>query len=182
MQSYLSTAPNAPLTHWYQVRCPIMNPILVQVGDKVHVKLRMVANEKQSYDMMLVISLNGVSQTAEYDLKNPSFRYTGAAVQPAAGLSNESATQQLSQSKDFVCFLNKKLILVYQVDQDGNVLAYGSDPNYVYVDGLDVQMQDTNGYQQGNYPSAPVIMNGQPFTPAAVGTPQSVASPFTGSH
>uniref|UniRef100_A0AC34QNZ5 Type I protein arginine methyltransferase n=1 Tax=Panagrolaimus sp. JU765 TaxID=591449 RepID=A0AC34QNZ5_9BILA len=168
MQSYLSTAPNAPLTHWYQVRCPIMNPILVQVGDKVHVKLRMVANEKQSYDMMLVISLNGVSQTAEYDLKNPSFRYTGAAVQPAAGLSNESATQQLSQ--------------MYQVDQDGNVLAYGSDPNYVYVDGLDVQMQDTNGYQQGNYPSAPVIMNGQPFTPAAVGTPQSVASPFTGSH
>lgn len=74
---------------------------------------------------------------------------------------------------------------MYQVDQDGNVLAYGSDPNYVYVDGLDVQMQDTNGYQQGSYPSAPiapVIVNGQPFTPVAVGTPQSVASPYTGIH
>lgn len=104
MQSYLSTAPNAPLTHWYQVRCPIMNPMLVQVGDKVHIKLRMVANEKQSYDMTLVITLNGVPQTAEYDLKNPSFRYTGGAVQPAAGLSNESATQQLSQGKILFVF------------------------------------------------------------------------------
>lgn len=100
-QTWLSTAPNAPLTHWYQVRCPIMNPLLVRVGDKVHVKLKMIANERQSYDITMSITMNGVSQFAEYDLKNPSFRYNGGVVQPAAGLSNECASQQCESFKFF---------------------------------------------------------------------------------
>ncbi|KAE9554964.1 hypothetical protein FO519_001861 [Halicephalobus sp. NKZ332] len=172
---YLSTAPNAPLTHWYQVRCPIMNPVLVRVGDKVHVKLKMVANERQSYDITMSVSLNGVQQLGEYDLKNPSFRYNGGVVQPAAGLTSDCASQQLSQ--------------MFQVDQDGNGISYGVDQNYVYVDGVggDVHMQDTNGFQQGTvFPTAPVaqvLVNGQQFVPEAAaggtpGTPQVLPSPF----
>lgn len=79
-----------------------MNPVLVRVGDKVHVKLKMIANERQSYDITMSISLNGVQQLGEYDLKNPSFRYNGGVVQPAAGLTGDCASQQLSQSKDLI--------------------------------------------------------------------------------
>lgn len=75
-----------------------MIPTLLKVGDKVNMKMKMVANERQSYDITMVLTINGRSQSAEYDLKNPSFRYNGVAAAPAAGLSNESATAQLTNS------------------------------------------------------------------------------------
>ena len=168
-----------------------MNPVLVRVGDKVHVKLKMVANERQSYDITMSISLNGVQQLGEYDLKNPSFRYNGGIVQPAAGLTSDCASQQLSQSKDCLKSRNnEEMFSVFQVDQDGNAITYGNDQNYVYVDGAgnDVHMQDTNGYQQGTVlptaPVAPVLANGQQhYVPDVVsggtpGTPQVLPSPF----
>jgi histone-arginine methyltransferase CARM1 len=137
-QTYLSTAPNAPLTHWYQVRCPIMSPVLVRVNDKVRIRMKMVANERQSYDITMSVTINGHSQTAEYDLKNPSFRYNGVAVAPAAGLENGSATQQLANT-------------VYS-DQDGNAVSYPQDQNYVYVDGTEQQQQQYQDYSQAALP------------------------------
>jgi histone-arginine methyltransferase CARM1 len=184
-QTYLSTAPNAPLTHWYQVRCPIMNPVLVRANDKVRISMKMVANERQSYDITMTVTVNGHSQTAEYDLKNPSFRYNGVATQPAAGLTNESATQQLANT-------------VYSVDQDGNAV-YPQDQNYVYVDGTDQQYQDYSNQINGYINPAAVALNGQisallanhaasplapntvplcPTSQPAVGSVPQAASPF----
>ncbi|KAI6242972.1 Carm1-pending protein [Aphelenchoides fujianensis] len=79
----LSTAPTEPLTHWYQVRCFLTEPILVHAGDVATGYVNMTANERLSYDIDLRINVNGVERTNRLDLKNPNFRYmSGMAAQP----------------------------------------------------------------------------------------------------
>lgn len=76
--------------------------------------------------------------------------------------------------------------MIQQVDQDGNPISYTNDPNYVYVDGVDVQMQDTNNYSGIYQPTAMstnVLLNGQQFVVPNPTTPQqSVTSPFLNGH
>uniref|UniRef100_A0A183BVD6 type I protein arginine methyltransferase n=1 Tax=Globodera pallida TaxID=36090 RepID=A0A183BVD6_GLOPA len=78
--------PTEPLTHWYQVRCLVKQPMLVLAGQDVRGRLEMVANDKQSYDMELEMCIEG-NESSEWqrnvlDLKMPHFRYTG---QPTVG-------------------------------------------------------------------------------------------------
>ena len=43
---WLSTAPFQPLTHWYQVRLLLRQPLFVQEGQEISGMIQMVANER----------------------------------------------------------------------------------------------------------------------------------------
>eukprot|EP00794_Sanderia_malayensis_P008273 gene8273-9156_t len=91
---WLSTAPQEPLTHWYQVRCLLPNPIFVRAGQRVGGNVLLVANERQSYDVEMEVTVEGtgVKATNILDLKNPFFRYTGVQTQSPPGHNNQSPT------------------------------------------------------------------------------------------
>nr|CCA27260.1 histonearginine methyltransferase putative [Albugo laibachii Nc14] len=57
----LSTAPNAPGTHWYQCRLLLPEPIAVNTTQSVSGSLHFKANEKYSYDIVMEVRLEGTS-------------------------------------------------------------------------------------------------------------------------
>jgi len=118
---WLSTAPTQPLTHWYQVRCLLSQPIFAKQGQVLTGRVLMVANAKQSYDLTIECKIEGTNtvSTNTLDLKNPYFRYTGVTPAPPPGNTHTSP------SEDYWT----------QVDQDGARQAVNL-VNGVIVDGL----------------------------------------------
>lgn len=74
---YLSTAPDQPLTHWYQIRCLLQKPLVVESGQEITGSIAMKANERQSYNVDITLDLVGTAASIKYsyDLKSPYLRY-----------------------------------------------------------------------------------------------------------
>ncbi|XP_043720984.1 probable histone-arginine methyltransferase CARM1 [Telopea speciosissima] len=108
VQRWLTTAPGAPTTHWYQLRCVLSQPIYVMAGQEITGRLHMVAHNAQSYTMHLTMSAKmwgagaeqgGILQTSscKLDLKEPYYRI----AQPQAyAWAQDQQSHQLTQSQD----------------------------------------------------------------------------------
>uniref|UniRef100_A0A1D1YMD4 Probable histone-arginine methyltransferase CARM1 n=1 Tax=Anthurium amnicola TaxID=1678845 RepID=A0A1D1YMD4_9ARAE len=109
VQRWLTTAPGAPTTHWYQLRCVLSQPLYVMAGQEITGHLRMVAHNAQSYTLYLTMSakmwgvgadLGGILQTSscKLDLKEPYYRmsqpqaYAWAQDQQSQQLLNPQST------------------------------------------------------------------------------------------
>ncbi|KAF2558659.1 hypothetical protein F2Q68_00018174 [Brassica cretica] len=95
VQRWLTTAPGAPTTHWYQIRCVLAQPIYVMAGQEITGRLHLVAHSAQSYTIDLTLSAKmwgpGASQggilqssTGKFDLKEPYYRMSQPQAYPAA--------------------------------------------------------------------------------------------------
>jgi len=100
---WLSTSPTEPLTHWYQVRCLLKNPVYVKQGQNIGARLTMRANSRQSYDVEISVDIPGSTSksTNILDLKNPYFRYGGQVVAPPPQGSTTSPTEQYYQTNGY---------------------------------------------------------------------------------
>ncbi|KAB2067811.1 hypothetical protein ES319_A09G253900v1 [Gossypium barbadense] len=85
VQRWLTTAPGAPTTHWYQIRCVLSQPIYVMTGQEITGQLHMVAHNAQSYTINLTLSAKmwgpgaeqgGIIQSSscKLHLKEPYYR------------------------------------------------------------------------------------------------------------
>ncbi|KAG6435439.1 hypothetical protein SASPL_100313 [Salvia splendens] len=108
VQRWLTTAPGAPTTHWYQLRCVLAQPIYVMPGQEITGRLHMVAHKAQSYTLNLTLSAKmwgpgaeqgGILQTSsgKLDLKEPYYRMSQPQAYP---MSQDQQPNQLLQTQD----------------------------------------------------------------------------------
>ncbi|KAJ8539807.1 hypothetical protein K7X08_014059 [Anisodus acutangulus] len=101
VQRWLTTAPGAPTTHWYQLRCVLPQPLYVMPGQEITGRLHLVAHKAQSYTIYLTLSalVGDMLQTSsvKLDLKEPYYRMS----QPQAYSSaQDQQPNQLLQTQD----------------------------------------------------------------------------------
>ena len=61
----LSTDPSSPGTHWYQCRLLLKKPMAVNETQMIHGNLKFIANERYSYDIHILLQLEGTSISSE---------------------------------------------------------------------------------------------------------------------
>ncbi|KAL0376451.1 UNVERIFIED_CONTAM: putative histone-arginine methyltransferase CARM1 [Sesamum calycinum] len=109
VQRWLTTAPGAPTTHWYQLRCVLSQPIYVMPGQEITGRLHMVAHKAQSYTLYLTLSAKmwgpgaeqgGILQSSsgKLDLKEPYYRMSQPQAYPMS--QEQQPSQQLLQTQD----------------------------------------------------------------------------------
>ncbi|KAG8099137.1 hypothetical protein GUJ93_ZPchr0013g35428 [Zizania palustris] len=102
VQRWLTTAPDSPTTHWYQLRCILSQPLYVMAGQEITGQLHLVAHSAQSYTIYLTMSAKmwgegaeqgGILQTstAKLELKEPYYRLS----QPQSYVVQDQQEQQL---------------------------------------------------------------------------------------
>ncbi|KAF3456216.1 hypothetical protein FNV43_RR00866 [Rhamnella rubrinervis] len=108
VQRWLTTAPGAPTTHWYQLRCVLSQPLYVMAGQEITGRLNMIAHNAQSYTIHLTLSAKmwgpaaeqgGILQTSscKLDLKEPYYRMS----QPQAyAIAPDQQPHQLIPTQD----------------------------------------------------------------------------------
>lgn len=108
VQRWLTTAPGAPTTHWYQLRCVLTQPIYVMAGQEITGRLRMIAHNAQSYTLYLTLAAKmwgpgaeqgGIIQASscKLDLKEPYYRMSQPQAYP---LSQDQQPHQLINTQD----------------------------------------------------------------------------------
>ncbi|XP_040988932.1 probable histone-arginine methyltransferase 1.3 [Juglans microcarpa x Juglans regia] len=108
VQRWLSTAPGAPTTHWYQLRCVLSQPIYVMAGQEITGRLHMIAHNAQSYTIYLTLSAKmwgpgaeqgGILQTSscKLDLKEPYYRMSQPQAYP---IVQDQQSHQLISTQD----------------------------------------------------------------------------------
>ncbi|KAL6522833.1 putative histone-arginine methyltransferase 1.3 [Orobanche hederae] len=108
VQMWLTTAPGAPTTHWYQLRCVLSQPIFVMPGQEITGRLLMVAHKAQSYTLHLTLSAKMwgpgaeqggilVSSFGKLDLKEPYYRMSQPQAYP---MSQDQQPNHLLQTQD----------------------------------------------------------------------------------
>ncbi|KAI8003188.1 putative histone-arginine methyltransferase 1.3 [Camellia lanceoleosa] len=117
VQRWLSTAPGAATTHWYQLRCVLSQPFFVMPGQEITGRLHMNAHNAQSYSINLTMTTKswgagagqgGIVHTSsgKFDLKEPYYRmsqpqaYSIAQDQPTHHLKNTQDIQIQSQDEE----------------------------------------------------------------------------------
>ncbi|EFJ24851.1 hypothetical protein SELMODRAFT_149478 [Selaginella moellendorffii] len=108
---WLTTAPGAPTTHWYQLRLVLSQPLYVMAGQTITTRLHLSAHSAQSYTINLSMSTTSwgagagqgatiQSSSGKFDLKEPYYRmsqmpaYTWTQeqqLQDGAGVSLQGA-------------------------------------------------------------------------------------------
>ncbi|XP_059632730.1 probable histone-arginine methyltransferase 1.3 [Cornus florida] len=108
VQRWLTTAPGAPTTHWYQLRCVLFQPLYAMAGQEITGRLHMIAHNAQSYTIYLTLSAKtwgpGAAQgeilqtsSCKFDLKEPYYRMS----QPQAySMAQDQQSHQLLQTQD----------------------------------------------------------------------------------
>ncbi|KAH7513362.1 hypothetical protein FEM48_Zijuj12G0192000 [Ziziphus jujuba var. spinosa] len=108
VQRRLTTAPGAPTTHWYQLRCVISQPLYIMAGQEITGRIKMIAHNAQSYTIHLTLSAKMWGPAAEQgrilqssscklDLKEPYYRMP----QPQAyAMAQDQQPHQLMQTQD----------------------------------------------------------------------------------
>ncbi|KAH7842533.1 hypothetical protein Vadar_006467 [Vaccinium darrowii] len=108
VQRWLTTAPGAPTTHWYQLRCVLPQPLYVMQGQEITGRLHMIAHHAQSYTLCLTLSAKmwgpgaeqgGILQASscKFDLKEPYYRMSQPQVYPVA---QDQPTHHLVNTQD----------------------------------------------------------------------------------
>ena len=105
VQRWFTTAPGAPTTHWYQIRCVLTQPIHVMAGQELTGRLHLVAHSAQSYTINLTLSgqfcllaslLSDTYQFLSYFVSNLLFFQTAKMWGPGA---NQGGILQSSSCK-----------------------------------------------------------------------------------
>ncbi|GJP32007.1 hypothetical protein CLOM_g16552, partial [Closterium sp. NIES-68] len=128
VQRWLSTAPGAPTTHWYQLRCVLAQPLYVFAGQLITGRLRLVAHSAQSYTIHLTLSthawspdgtVGGVlqSSTGKLDLKEPYYRMSQASLAWTQEQPQVQAQTQTQQPQQVLQQMAMQQILAQQQQQ-----------------------------------------------------------------
>ncbi|CAL9069096.1 unnamed protein product [Musa banksii] len=109
VQRWLTTAPGAPTTHWYQLRCVLAQPIYVMAGQEITGRFHLVSHNAQSYTIYLTLSAKtwgagadqgGILQTfsCKLDLKEPYYRLSQPL--PYILQQDQQSNTELMQSQE----------------------------------------------------------------------------------
>ncbi|XP_031111952.1 probable histone-arginine methyltransferase 1.3 isoform X2 [Ipomoea triloba] len=98
---WLTTAPGAPTTHWYQLRCVLAQPLYVMPGQEITGRIHLVAHEAQSYTIYLTLSavVGEMLHTSfgKLDLKSPYYRMSQSQAYP---VTQDQQPDQPLQTQD----------------------------------------------------------------------------------
>jgi len=111
VQRVLSTAPDMPVTHWFQLRCVLQTPITIsKAGDIIKGKVRLKAHERQSYDIFVELTgppdptdttLKPQFSSGKFDLKEPYYRQLTYAGQGIWDGTTDAYEQPIQEEQQF---------------------------------------------------------------------------------
>ena len=72
---HLCTAPSSPATHWHQIRFLFQQPVAMNIGQKFSGVVKMMANNKRSYNVLIKGTLKGTDVSIRQDFCLQNHQY-----------------------------------------------------------------------------------------------------------